>query len=100
MAPSTPDSVGADALQIQGAVDLDLRELGSIPMGFSVNVSSAYSLGDEKFRRYVYGLGIFYTGRQELTLGLELALRRAPLGTHDVFVKSSYALISLRYSFN
>jgi hypothetical protein len=48
----------------------------------------------------VYGVGIFYTGRQELTLGLELALRRAPLGTHDVFVKSYYALISLRYSFN
>jgi hypothetical protein len=94
------DSVGVDQLQLQGAIDLDLKELGSIPMGFGVNVSSAYSLGDEKFRRYVYGLGIFYTGRKELTLGLELALRRAPLGTHDVFVKSYYALISLRYSFN
>jgi hypothetical protein len=94
------DSSGVDALQIQGALDLDLKELGSIPMGFGLNVSSEYSIGDQKFRRYVYGLGIFYTGRQELTLGLELALRRAPLGTHDVFVKSYYALISLRYSFN
>jgi len=94
------DSAGLDALGIQGAVDVDLKELGSIPMGFGLNVRSDYSIGDQKFRRYVYGLGIFYTGRQELTLGLELALRRAPLGTHDVFVKSYYALISLRYSFN
>ena len=94
------DSASVDSHQIQGAVDLDLKELASIPMGFSLNVSSAYSIGDEKFRRYVYGLGIFYTGRPELTLGLELALRRAPLGTQDVFVKSYYALISLRYSFN
>jgi len=94
------DSVGVDQLQIQTALDLDLKELGSIPMGFGLNFSSAYSMGDKEFRRYVYGLGIFYTGRKELTLGLELALRRAPLGTHDVFVKSYYALISLRYSFN
>jgi len=94
------DSVGVDQLQIQGALDLDLKELGSIPMGFGLNFSGAYSTGEQKFRRYVYGLGIFYTGRKELTLGLELALRRAPLGTHDVFVKSYYALISLRYSFN
>ena len=94
------DRVGADQLQIQGAIDLDLKELGSIPMGFGLNVSSAYSVGDQIFRRYVYGLGIFYTGRKELTLGLELALRRAPLGNADVFVKSYYALISLRYSFN
>ena len=69
-------------------------------MGFGLNFSSAYSVGDQMFRRYVYGLGIFYTGRKELTLGLELALRRAPLGTQDVFMKSYYALISLRYSFN
>ncbi len=94
------DSVGANQLQIQGALDLDLKELGSIPMGFGLNFSGAYSTGAQTFRRYVYGLGIFYTGRKELTLGLELALRRAPLGTHDVFVKSYYALISLRYSFN
>jgi hypothetical protein len=94
------DDVGVDQLQVQGALDLDLKELGSIPMGFGLNVSSAYSVGDQKFRRYVYGLGLFYTGRKELTLGLELALRRAPLGTQDVFVKSYYALISLRYSFN
>lgn len=94
------DSVGADQLQIEGALDFDLKELGSIPMGFGVNASSAYSVGDQKFRRYVFGVGIFYTGRKELTLGLELALRRAPLGTQDVFVKSYYALISLRYSFN
>jgi len=65
-----------------------------------INASAAYSVGDQEFRRYVYGVGLFYTGRKELTLGLELTLRRAPLGTHDVFVKSYYALISLRYNFN
>ena len=94
------ENVGADQLQLQGAIDVDLKELGSIPLGLGLNFSSSYSIGDQTFRRYVYGLGFFYTGRKELTLGLELALRRAPLGTHDVFVKSYYALISLRYSFN
>ncbi|HEY1417422.1 MAG TPA: hypothetical protein VGF41_05930, partial [Myxococcaceae bacterium] len=64
------DSVGANQLQIQGALDLDLKELGSIPMGFGLNFSGAYSTGEQTFRRYVYGLGIFYTGRKELTLGL------------------------------
>ena len=94
------DSVGVDQLQIQGAIDVDLKELGSIPLGIGLNASAAYSVGDQEFRRYVYGVGLFYTGRKELTLGLELTLRRAPLGTHDVFVKSYYALISLRYNFN
>lgn len=93
-------SGGTDVLAGQAALDLDLRELGSIPLGLAVSYSAGYSVGDERFRRWVLGGGIFYTGRQALTLGLELAYRRAPLGTHDVFVSSTYALFSLRYNFD
>jgi len=93
-------STDLDMLSLQAALDLDLRELGSIPLGLGLNYSAGYSLGEERFRRYVLGAGFFYTGRQELTLGLELAYRRAPLGVKDVFVKAIYALFSLRYSFN
>ena len=93
-------SAGLDVLAGQAALDLDLKELGSIPLGLAVSYSAGYSIGDERFRRWVLGGGIFYTGRQALTLGLELAYRRAPLGVRDVFVSSSFAIFSLRYNFD
>lgn len=58
------------------------------------------SIGDTRFRDYRAAGGIFYTGRTELTLGLELAFNRAPLGTHDVYLSSFLGLIVLRYNFD
>jgi len=84
----------------QAAVELDLRELGSIPLGIGAEYSAGYSLGRARFRRYVAGLGFFYTGRRGLTLGLDLAYRRAPLGTQEVFVSSFSGVFSLRYTFD
>ena len=89
-----------DMLAFQGALDLDLRELGSIPLGLALDYSAGYSTGNRRFRRYVLGLGLFYTGRPGLTLGLDLGYRRAPLGTHDVFVTSFSGVFSLRFSFD
>ena len=93
-------STDVNALILEAAFDMDLRELGSIPLGIAANVSTGYSTDKTKFRRYVYGLGFFYTGRKELTLGLDLSYRRTPLGTRDIFTTSISALISLRYSFD
>jgi len=89
-----------DMVVVQGALDLDLRELGSIPLGLALDYSAGYSVGDQRFRRYVLGLGFFYTGRPGLTLGLDLGYRRAPLGTKEVFTTAISGIFSLRYSFN
>ena len=93
-------SSDADMLIAQAAVQLDLRELGSIPLGIGADYSAGYSTGRARFRRYVAGLGFFYTGRPGLTVGLDLAYRRAPLGTQDVFVSSLSGIFSLRYTFD
>jgi hypothetical protein len=90
----------ADMVLVQAAVDLDLRELGSIPLGIGVDYSAGYSVGRTRFRRYVAGLGLFYTGRPGLTAGLDLAYRRAPLGTNEIFVSSFSGTFTLRYTFD
>jgi len=94
------ETAGVDALGVEAALDLDLRELGSIPLGLSLSYNAAYSIGYQRFRLYVLSGGIFYTGRRELTVGIELGYRRAPLGTEQIFVSSVYGLFVLRYSFN
>jgi hypothetical protein len=93
-------SADVNALILEAAFDMDLRELGSIPLGIAANASAGYSTDRSMFRRYVYGLGFFYTGRKGLTLGLDLTYRRTPLGTRDIFTTSISALISLRYTFD
>ncbi|HUM11166.1 MAG TPA: hypothetical protein VLT82_09485 [Myxococcaceae bacterium] len=89
-----------DMAVVQGALDLDLRELGSIPLGLALDYSAGYSVENKRFRRYVLGFGIFYTGRPGLTLGLDLGYRRSPLGTKDVFTTSISGIFSLRYDFD
>ncbi|HZX42605.1 MAG TPA: hypothetical protein VFE93_12270 [Myxococcaceae bacterium] len=89
-----------DMLIFQGAAEVDLRELGSIPLGIAADYSAGYSTGRTRFRRYVAGLGFFYTGRPGLTVGLDLAYRRSPLGSHDVFVSSFSGTFALRFTFN
>jgi len=93
-------SSDTDMALFQAGVEVDLRELGSIPLGIAADYSAGYSLGRSRFRRYVAGLGFFYTGRPGLTVGLDLGYRRAPLGTHDIFVSSFSGVFSLRYTFN
>ncbi|HVP61364.1 MAG TPA: hypothetical protein VMT11_12430 [Myxococcaceae bacterium] len=93
-------STDADMVLLQGALDVDLRELGSIPLGIAADYSAGYSAGRARFRRYVAGLGFFYTGRPGLTVGLDLSYRRSPLGTHDVFVTSFSGTFSLRFTFD
>ena len=89
-----------DMITFQGAAEVDLRELGSIPLGIAADYSAGYSTGRTRFRRYVAGLGFFYTGRPGLTVGLDLAYRRSPLGSHDVFVSSFSGTFSLRFTFD
>ena len=90
----------ADMALFQGAVQVDLKELGSIPLGIGVDYSAGTASTGRASGGYVAGLGFFYTGRPGLTVGLDVAYRRAPLGTHDVFVSSFSGVFSLRYTFD
>ncbi len=91
-------TVDADLVAFQGALDLDLRELGSIPLGIVTSYSAGYSTGARRFRRYLLDLGFFYTGQPGLTAGVDFAYRRAPV--EDVYVKSISIIFSLAYTFN
>ena len=82
----------------QGALETDLRELGSIPLGIAASYSAGYSTGARRFRRYLLDLGFYYTGRPGLTAGVDLAYRRAPV--EEVFVKSISVIFTLAYTFN
>ena len=93
-------SVGLDTLALGAGLDLDLRELGTIPLGLTLSYAAGYSIGEERFRRYRLAGGFFYTGRENLTLGLELAYERSPLGAHDVFITTLLGVLVLRYNFD
>lgn len=83
---------------LQGALELDLRELRSIPLGIATSYSAGYSFGARRFRRYLFGLGFYYTGVPGLTAGVDLAFRRAPV--EQVFVTSISTIFTLAYTFN
>lgn len=89
-----------DAVLVQAAVEVDLRELGGIPLGIGAEYSVGYSLARSRFRRYIAGLGFFYTGRPGLTLGVDLGYRRSPISSNEVFASSFSAAFSLRYTFD
>jgi len=91
-------TVDGTAAVVQGALEMDLRELGSIPLGIATSYSAGYSFGAERFRRYLFDLGFFYTGTPGLTAGVDLAYRRAPVD--QVFVTSISMIFTLAYTFN
>jgi hypothetical protein len=91
-------TVDADVVGLQGALEMDLRELGSIPLGIAASYSAGYSTGAGRFRRYLFDLGFYYTGKPGLTAGVDLAYRRAPV--EQVFVTSISVIFTLAYTFN
>jgi hypothetical protein len=93
-------SSDADMVTVQGALEVDLRELGGTPWGSQRITAPATALAGAASGATVAGLGFFYTGRPGLTVGLDLAYRRSPLGTHDVFVSSFSGVFSLRFTFD
>ncbi len=98
LSANNTSTVDADVVAFQGALETDLRELGSIPLGIAASYSAGYSTGVRRFRRYLFDLGFYYTGRPGLTAGVDLAYRRAPV--EQVFVKSISVIFTLAYTFN
>jgi hypothetical protein len=68
-----------DSFMGAAALDLDLRRLTPVPLGLlaAYQVIVPFNTGRDELWQYVNG-GLFYTGRDQLVLGLEMGLRRFP----------------------
>jgi len=91
-------SLGSQSgIQAAGVVDFDFGKISSVPIGLQGGYRLTAPLGDNGVERVddIEG-GIFYTGRRELGLGLEIGWRdftiRAPLDSKVVI-----AQLSLQY---
>ncbi|MGC3999967.1 MAG: hypothetical protein QM767_22010 [Anaeromyxobacter sp.] len=86
------------ALQTSAAVDFDFHAISSVPVGLQAQFSWTAPSGDGLQHVTDAGVGIFYTGKQDLALGLQVIARRFAV-TPDVDVTWSTYLadIGLRY---
>ena len=85
-----------------GTASLDLRPGTGVPIGFagSVMYQSENDRGDDLIgRQAVFGLGVFYTGRQDLSLGVEMGYQRMDQRGVDSKINASQINLVLRYDF-
>jgi hypothetical protein len=85
-----------------GSVSVDLGATTRVPIGFagSVQYQSENDRGDDIVgRQTTFGLGVFYTGRHDLTLGLETAFLRFDQRDMENRVNSGQIRLVLRYDF-
>jgi hypothetical protein len=69
-----------DAAIAAGALDLDLRALTTVPIGFLAAYQLAIPFGDNDRTDlwYYFDGGFFYTAKRDLVLGMEGSVRRFP----------------------
>lgn len=85
-----------------GSVSLDLDGTTRVPIGFvgSLLYQSENDRGDDiAGRQATFGLGVFYTGRNDLTLGLETAFQRSDQRDLENKVNTGQIRLVLRYDF-
>jgi hypothetical protein len=88
--------------RLGGSVSVDLRHATPVPIGFvgSLNYQSENDRGDDiAGRQATFGLGVFYTGRRDLTLGLETAVQRFDQRDLENKVSTGQIRLVLRYDF-
>jgi len=89
-------------LSLGSTVSIDLRPGTNVPIGFvgSVFYQSENDRGDDIVgRQILFGLGVFYTGRDDLSLGLETAFQRFDQRDLENKVNAAQARLVLRYDF-
>ena len=92
--------VSQGAMSLGAAVDFDLRNVCEVPVGVQAawNTQLRLSGADTSFSFTDLGGGLFYTGRKELSLGLQALNRRFRVVPGvDVSWSTILALIGLRY---
>jgi hypothetical protein len=89
-------------LSLGGTVSIDLRPGTNVPIGFvgSVFYQSESDRGDDIVgRQTLFGLGVFYTGRDDLSLGLETGFQRFDQRDFENRVNAGNIRLVLRYDF-
>ena len=81
---------------------MDLNPGTNVPIGFvgSVLYQSENDRGDDiAGRQTLFGLGVFYTGRNDLSLGLETSFQRFDQRDFENRVNAGSVKLVLRYDF-
>jgi hypothetical protein len=89
-------------LSLGGTVSVDLRPGTNVPIGFvgSVAYQSENDRGDDiAGRQTLFGLGVFYTGRDDLSLGIETGFQRFDQRDFENKVNAGSVKLVLRYDF-
>jgi hypothetical protein len=74
---SSSSSVSSGALSFGVAADFDLHKLTPVPLGIQASVNTETNITSKDISSFTdLGGGIFYTGRDDLALGLQIVDRR------------------------
>jgi hypothetical protein len=94
--------LGYDALSFGAALDFDFHEISSIPVGIQATWNSLVPIaGSDAFAFTDLGGGVLYTGRDNLSLGLQAVNRRFRVVPEvDVSWSTFVATLGLRYYWN
>lgn len=97
---SNQDTLNQGGVSFSATVDFDFMGISSVPVGLQINWSTlaAFSGGDTGIGYTDIGGGIFYTGRRNLSLGMQVVDRRFRVSPDvDVSWKNVVGFIGLRY---
>jgi hypothetical protein len=99
VAISGADTVSAGGVSMGAAVDFDFLAVSRVPVGLQLTWASLIPVSGEGNSRYTdVGGGLFYTGRRDLSLGLQLFVRRfAVVPEVEVSWTTVMAMVGLRY---
>lgn len=92
-------TVSEGGVTVGAAVDLDLGALTSVPVGLQLTWESFLPVDGGEDARYTdLGGGVFYTGRKDLSLGMQIVDRRFKVVPNvDVTWETVLVLLGLRY---
>jgi len=87
--------------KIAGGYSLDLGQRGKVPIGFSGTIEADHlkPLANTNGIAYGSNLGIFYTGRDDLNVGIDLGWVRLPLANRDIVINPFAFNVVMKYFF-
>lgn len=90
---------GENVVAVSAAADLDLDDVWSAPVGLQASYRLEEPMDDDAERSQAGDVGLFYTGRRDLDLGVLVGLRRFPLRLNETTDAVLLAL-TVRYNFD
>jgi len=99
IATSNEPTLTTGGVAAGAAVDFDFMGVSKVPVGLQVTWASLIPVSGDSSSRYTdVGGGLFYTGRKDLSLGLQLFVRRFKVVPEvEVSWTTVLAMIGLRY---